>query len=182
MDDIARTAEIGRATLYLLFSGKEEIALAVADRRHERLLMVVRHAAMTENTSCAERLRGMMLARILSAFDAIHAAGKPDYEMLAAIRAEYMERRIVYMDNEAHLFKEVIAEGVQSGELVERDDASLVALALVQATNALMPFSLSVWQLQNGRDEVIRQAGAISQLLLYGLLSRKSLNLSSEGE
>jgi AcrR family transcriptional regulator len=42
MDDIAREAGVGRRTLYLHFTGKEEIALSSIDRVVERLLDVLR--------------------------------------------------------------------------------------------------------------------------------------------
>lgn len=172
MDDIARDAGVGRATLYHLFPGKEAIALAATDRRHESLLAAVRQAAQDESVSPSECLRNMMRVRVLSAFDRVREGGPPDYDMLAAIRADYMERRLVYMENEARLFQEVLLLGFQTGELTLPDNPAHVALALVQATNALMPFSLSARQLQSGREEVAQQIEVIAALLLDGLRMR----------
>src|ERR1043165_7939643 len=71
VEDIAAEARIGKGTIYLHFSSKEEVVLSHVDRIVDRLkqqhLAVIAHS---ENTA-PERIRRMLLARVLFRFDSI---------------------------------------------------------------------------------------------------------------
>src|SRR5438132_1177960 len=70
MDDLAREAGIGKGTIYLHFPSKEEVALCTIDRIVERLLHRLRAQAGTDRP-VAERLRQMLLTRVLFRFDSV---------------------------------------------------------------------------------------------------------------
>lgn len=170
VEDIAAEAGIGKGTIYLHFNSKEEVVLSHVDRIVDRLKQ--QHLAVIARSkhTALERIRQMLLARVLFRFDSIQHYTQSLNDLLAALRPGLLARRARYFEEEAQIFAEVIAEGRASGEFeVENDLAA--ARALLEATNGLLPYSLSTNELGE-RDEVERRTSAIADLLLRGLLSR----------
>ena len=170
VEDIAAEAGIGKGTIYLHFNSKEEVVLSHVDRIVDRLkrqhLAVI---ARSENTA-PERIRQMLLARVLFRFDSIQHYTQSLNDLLAALRPGLLARRAKYFEEEAQLFAAVLAEGGASGEFQFENELG-AARALLEATNGLLPYSLSTTELGE-RAEVERRTSAIADLLLQGLLRR----------
>lgn len=168
VEDIAVEAGIGKGTIYLHFASKEEVVLSHVDRIVDRLkqqhLAVI---ARSENTA-PERIRQMLLARVLFRFDSIQHYTQSLNDLLAALRPGLLARRAKYFEEEAQIFAAVLREGRASGELQFSDEYT-AASALLEATNGLLPYSLSTSELGE-REEVKRRTSAIADLLLHGLL------------
>lgn len=170
VEDIAAEAGIGKGTIYLHFNSKEEVVLSHVDRIVDRLKQ--QHLAVIARSkhTALERIRQMLLARVLFRFDSIQHYTQSLNDLLAALRPGLLARRARYFEEEAQIFAEVLAEGRASGEFeIENDLAA--ARAMLEATNGLLPYSLSTNELGE-RDEVERRTSAIADLLLRGLLSR----------
>jgi AcrR family transcriptional regulator len=146
MDDIAQEVGIGKGTIYLHFGSKEEIALA--------------------------RLRRMLVERVLFRFDSVQHYTESLSDVLAAIRPSLLIRHRRHFGEEAQVFAEVLREGRSGGEFVFKD-AKATAEALLVATNALLPYSLSTRELGDRKD-VESQVARIANLLLNGLKSAKT--------
>lgn len=169
VEDIAREVGVGKGTIYLHFSSKEEVVLSHVDRIVERMKVRLWEVVRGEG-SAAERLREMLLTRVLFRFDSIQHYTQSLNDLLAALRPGLLARRAVYFDEEAQIFAEVLGEGRASGEL-EFDDALSIAYALLHATNALLPYSLSTTELGE-REEVKEKTAMVADLILRGLLRK----------
>ena len=170
VEDIANEAGIGKGSIYLHFSSKEEVVLShvdrIVDRLKEQHLEVIARSAIT----APERIRQMLLARVLFRFDSIQHYTQSLNDLLAALRPGLLARRAKYFDEEAAIFAAVLVEGRDSGQFAFENEFA-TARALLEATNGLLPYSLSTTELGE-REEVERRTSAIANLLLHGLLSR----------
>lgn len=172
IDDLAREAGIARRTIYLHFASKEEIFLASIDRVVDRLLGELRTISASGG-SVEDRLRRMLLQRVLFRFDSVRDYHESLEGLLAVLRPAYLRRRERYFLAEALILAEVLAEGIQRG-LVQVEDVHGAARALVTATNSLLPASLSAEEL-GSRESIEKEVSRVADLLLHGLLSRSSL-------
>lgn len=168
IDDLAKEVGIGKGSVYLHFSSKEEIALAHIDRIIERLKTNLRGIA-AKPSSPDQRLREMLIERVLCRFDSVQHYSQSLNELLGYVRQTLLERRKRYFDEEARIFAEVISDG-QSAAVFAAGDAFDLAQTLVTATNSLLPYSLSAFELGN-RAELAERAKKTADLLIKGLSS-----------
>jgi AcrR family transcriptional regulator len=170
VEDIAVEAGIGKGTIYLHFSSKEEVVLSHIDRIVERLQERLKEIADSDATA-EERLRLMLLTRVLFRFDSIQHYTQSLNDLLAVLRPGLLTRRAQYFDAEAQIFAEVLAAGRQAGEFSFEDEHA-TAHAFLQATNGLLPYSLSTTEL-GAREDVEKRTADVAGLMLRGVLSRK---------
>ena len=170
VEDIAHEAGIGKGTIYLHFTSKEEVVLShvdrIVDRLKERLLQIG-----SSEAPAAERVREMLLARVMFRFDSIQHYTQSLNDLLAALRPGLLTRRAMYFEDEAQIFAEVLANGRRTGEF-DFEDEQATAHAMLQATNGLLPYSLSTTELGE-RQEVEQRTADVADLILRGLLGRK---------
>jgi AcrR family transcriptional regulator len=169
IEDLAREVGIGKGSIYLHFSSKEEVVLSHVDRIVERLKERLWAIARIE-APVATRLRLMLLARVLFRFDSVQHYTQSLNDLLAALRPSLLARRARYFDEEAQIFAEVLDEGREAGEF-QFDDALSTGYALLHATNSLLPYSLSTAELGE-RAEVEERATQIADLILHGLMRK----------
>ena len=169
VEGIATEAGIGKGTVYLHFSSKEEVVLSHIDRIVDRLKIQL-WKIVDSDASARERLREMMLTRVLVRFDSVQHYTQSLNDLLAALRPGFLARRARYFDEEAQIFVELLDSGRASGEFDFHDSLS-VAYALLNATNGLLPYSLSATEL-GARPEVEERTAAIADLVINGLLKR----------
>jgi AcrR family transcriptional regulator len=170
VEDIAAEAGIGKGTIYLHFNSKEEVVLSHIDRIVERLQERLKEIARSDATA-ADRLRLMLLTRVLFRFDSIQHYTQSLNDLLAVLRPGLLARRAQYFEAEAQIFAQVLMAGREAGEF-SFDDETATAHAFLQATNGLLPYSLSTTEL-GARDEVEQRASDVANLMLRGVLSRK---------
>jgi AcrR family transcriptional regulator len=169
IDDLAAEVGIGKGSVYLHFASKEEIALSHIDRIIERLTKSL--LSISESSDNVDtRLRKMIVQRVLFRFDSVQHYSQSLNEILASLRPRLLERRRKYFEDEAKLFARVLTEGKKEGVFAFKDPL-VTASALLDATNALLPYSLSAYELGE-RSEIERKTQNVADLILNGLRKR----------
>lgn len=169
MDDLAREAGLARRTIYLHFASKEAVFLASIDRVVEELLAKLT-AITAEEKDPVERVRRMLVTRVLHRVDSVRDYYQSLDEMFGVLRKTYLERRERYFAAELDVFVAAVHEGITTGRFAAVDARS-TARTMLTATNALLPYSLSVKEL-GSRKEIEREVGQVAELLLQGLVAR----------
>ena len=169
IDDLAQEVGIGKGSVYLHFSSKEEIALSHIDRIIDRLKGRLERIAAKDEPADA-RLRSMLVERVIFRFDSVQHYTQSLNELLAQLRPKLLERRKRYFEEEAHLFARVIDEGARAGTFRESDPLDSARTMLI-ATNSLLPYSLSTHELGK-RSEIEKRTRGVADMLLNGLCSR----------
>ncbi|MEZ5429054.1 MAG: TetR/AcrR family transcriptional regulator [Pyrinomonadaceae bacterium] len=167
IDDLAADVGIGKGSIYLHFSSKEEIALSHIDRIIERMKRQLNAIAAEKETSIEEKLRRMILTRVLFRFDSVQHYTQSLNDLLAALRAKLLARREVYFQEEAGIIGALIEEGQRQG-IFEKVDPTKTAEMFLLATNSLLPYSLSVKELGE-RSEIEEKTLRLADLLLRGI-------------
>lgn len=166
IDDLAREVGIGKGSVYLHFSSKEEIALSHIDRIVERVMEQLKTIA-EKDISAEERLRRMLLTRVLLRFESVQHYTQSLNDLLADLRPKLLARRKEYFQQEAKIFAFVIAEGQKKNEL-QNGNALNLAETFLLATNSLLPFSLTTQELGE-RREIEEKTLQLADLLLRGV-------------
>jgi AcrR family transcriptional regulator len=169
IDDLADEVGIGKGSVYLHFDSKDEIALSHIDRIIERLKNNLSEIAASRGAPDT-RLRKMILERVLFRFDSVQHYSQSLNELLASIRPRLLDRRRRYFHEESALFLRVLDEGKKSGTFAIRD-ARAAAEAVLDSTNALLPYSLSAYELGE-RADLVKKASNVADLILNGLRKR----------
>ena len=169
MEDLAQEVGIGKGTVYLHFPSKEELVLAHIDRIVDRLMERLRQIS-TERVAPRERLRRMLITRVMVRFDSVGHYTQSLNDLLSALRQSFLARRQRHFQKEVAVFAEALEEGRTAGAF-RFDDAKATAQALLWATNSLLPYSLSARELGR-RKEIESAAMRTADLLLDGLVAR----------
>lgn len=169
IDDLANEVGIGKGSVYLHFESKEEIALAHIDRIVDQILKRLMGIAGSDGP-CDERLKTMLVDRVMIRFDSVQPYRQSLDELLASIRSRLVERRKLYFDKEAKIFASVLEEGRKKG-VFEFTDAGQTALTVLDASNSLLPYSLIAYELAE-RSEMEKKANLVANLILKGLIRR----------
>jgi AcrR family transcriptional regulator len=159
--DLASEAGIGKGTVYLCFRSKEDAVLGTIERLIDDVCDELERIAATD-APVAERLREMLMARILLRFDRVTGYRESLIELLAAIRPRLLEAREKHFERETEIF----------AKLVPRRSAR----ALIMATNHFLPYALSPAELGD-RRKLQRDAADVIDLLVSGLNA-----ISTKGE
>lgn len=169
VESLAKEAGIGKGTVYLSFESKADVALACIDRMAARVLSKI-EAIGASATSPEQRVGEMLVERVLYRFDYARAHSSSIDDLLASLRPRLVEHRNEYFRAEAEALARVLEEGSADGAFAVADSRAAAA-AMVTATNALLPYSLSVEELGR-RDEIARRAHDVIHLLLRGVVRR----------
>lgn len=169
MDNLAQEVGIAKGSLYLHFPSKEELVLAHIDRIVYRLLVNLQMTAHGDG-SASERLREMLLTRVLFRFDNVQHYTESLSDLLADIRSSLLKRREKHFALEAQVFADVLEEGKKDGSF-DVEEIQSTTNAILLATNSLLPYSLSANELGR-RKELEKKISKIADLILVGLIKR----------
>ena len=170
VETLAADAGIGKGSVYLHFESKEDVVLSHVDRIVDRLCLRMEKIA-ANGAAPAARLKAMLVERVMFRLQAVQHYTQSLNDVLRGIRPRLLERRARHFEREAHLLQRVLADGRAGGDF-DVPRPAVAARALVEATNALLPYSLSPAEIGNAAD-VRRRVSAIADLLVRGLRTEK---------
>ena len=169
IDDLAIEVGIGKGSVYLHFDSKSDIALSHVDRIVERLKVNLEELAESKGAPDL-KLRKMIMERVMYRFDSVQHYSQSLNELLASVRPQLLKRRRSYFDQEAEIFAHVLAAGKKAGIFAVKDTKAYAG-AVLDATNALLPYSLSAYELGD-RAELEKKASTVADLILNGIRKR----------
>lgn len=165
MDDLAREARLSKRTIYLYFTGKEDVGLSsigrVVEGVHAELI-----ALSTGHGDPLTRLRSMLERRVMGRVEQVQAYHHSLDELFEVVRPAYMNRRQHYFTVERDLIAGVLRDGLST------PDPDSTAESLLLATNAFLPYSLSVREL-GSPDGIRRRLNPMLDLLINGVRNSK---------
>lgn len=169
VDDIAREAGIGKGTIYLHFHSKEEVALSCIIRLNQQLQQTLRGLARTQK-SPVERLRQILVTRVMFRFDNAVGYTKPFDDLHAALRPRLLELRKKNHEIEAQIIAEVLIEGRAGGQF-SVEDVLPSARTMIIATNDLLPYQRDPKDLGD-RTTAESTVHHLVDMLMYGVVAR----------
>ncbi len=169
IQDLADEVGIGKGSIYLHFTSKEEIALSHIDRIIDRLKSSLDETSRSK-LSPEKKLRKMLIDRVMMRFDSVQHYSQSLNELLAHLRPRLLERRRQYFEEEARIFASVLAEGKAAGIFGLKDPVE-TGRTLLDASNALLPYGLSAYELGE-RDTIEKKTNNVADLVLNGLLKK----------
>ena len=150
MEDVAREAGVSRRTVYGYFPNKAELAMASIDRVVRRAQAAMSKEA-AEHDFAPERLFRMLVARVRVRLEGVRDISQSLDSVFGVVRPEYMKRRRRYFEEEAAMLAAVISDGQAEGVFGSAEPLETAQL-LIQATNAYLPYSLSLEELARPGD------------------------------
>ncbi|MGH7731800.1 MAG: TetR/AcrR family transcriptional regulator, partial [Candidatus Eiseniibacteriota bacterium] len=102
VDDIAAEAGIGKGSVYLAYTSKEDVALSCIDHMVEALLAELRALAEGDGRHL-DRLREMLVRRVMRRVEFARTHASSMDAMLAAVRPAFLVRRERHFAAEARV-------------------------------------------------------------------------------
>ena len=167
MENVAREAGLRTGVVYLHFPSKTDVLLAHVDRIALHVLQGLEQIAAS-SASPADKIRDMILFRVMHRFDSVQHYPETLADVIRELGPRLLRQREEHFAAEARVFADVLndAEHVIA---VPPEERPAVAAAVIAATNALLPYNLSTFELGRRRD-LADKAKRIANMLLLGLL------------
>ncbi len=166
IDDLAKEVGIGKGSIYLHFSSKEEIALSHVDRIIERLCEELKKISR-ENIPIEIKLKKMLLMRVSFRFESVQHYTQSINDLLSSLRSKLLDRRKGYHEIEAKIFAMVIKDGQKSGDFQAGNPLG-IARSFLLATNSLLPFNLTTQELGK-QAEIEAKTKQLAKILIRGI-------------
>ena len=165
--DIAREAQVGVGTFYLVFPSKEAIVEELSSSAHVRVLHAMREVAEARSyDTFGERLAGVLEARVAK-FQELAGEGQHACELVHCASGPVKTVHARFREEEAKLLEDIVNDARKAGEIAPIDVERVVGL-VQRAYATLSP----PWLFEQSPHEARRVAHEMCRLLLLGLLTR----------
>lgn len=162
IEDIARSAGIGKGTVYLCFRSKVEIMLALVDLTNERIMRDLEGIA-GKTAPPGSRLRECLLHRVMTIYDLVHRYPHGE-EVITFMKPEIVQRIQKHIERQGELLARIIREGNTSGEFDAKDPEAMGLLLAGLFEHFTPPYYRF-----RARETLERFANAVLDLVLAGL-------------
>jgi AcrR family transcriptional regulator len=165
MEDIAREAGVSKRTIYVYFASKEEVGMSLLRRVVDRI-QVRLDAICDSDLPTADKLREVLIVRTLERVIGVKDSSACLDELYSNVRTRSLEQRREFFETDVRLVAKLLEEGRKDG--LRFDEGPSTARALLLATSAFIPYSLSVDDM-GGIEVIERDLRATVKLLVKGL-------------
>lgn len=165
VNEIAKGARMGKATVYHYFRGKEEVFREVVEKEDQLLNEKIIESVEKKETP-QEKLRALVLARItyLNQLKNIYAALKDDfiknYDFIQKIRERDFQR-------EMNMVKKILQSGIKQ-EIFNIDNLKSTSFVIVSALKGLE----HPWSVKVPFPDIERNLDELVELLFFGIVKR----------
>ena len=165
VDEIAKAARMGKASIYHYFKSKEDIFREVIEKENQIL-----HTRIREAIEEQETLRGKIKAFILTKMECLSELANI-YDVL---KNEYLEHyafiekaREANFREEIETVKSILQDGMNEGVL-EIDDIELTSFAIISALKGLE----YPWTIKTPSDKIEKNIDKLLDILFNGIVKR----------
>lgn len=165
VDEIAKAARMGKASLYHYFQSKEEIFKDVVEQENRFLKEKIREAIINEDTP-QKKMKTYILKKMeyLKELANIHSALKDEYLEHYAFIEKIREKN---SREELFTIREILQDGEDKG-IFEINDIELTAFAIVSALKGLeYPWSINI-----SFPEIESNIDKLLEILFNGIVKR----------
>jgi AcrR family transcriptional regulator len=158
---------VGKGTVYLYFSGKEEVLLTLVVEVKRAITERMRDIAASPDLLPVEKLRRMMQARILAVYDAATSTthGK---ELVDTIRPQICQCGRDQYEAQVRLVADLLREG--DGSVFDVPDPERTALLFTTAFESFFPpYICSAFPVERTRAELEAGTAEMVDFLVRGL-------------
>jgi len=165
VDEIARAARMGKASLYHYFKSKEDIFAEVVEKENMLLTEKIQEAINKEDLP-QKKIRAYIITRMkyLSELANIHSALKDDYLEHYAFIEKIRKRNF---QEEIETIKNILKEGTKKG-LFKVRDIELTSFAIISALKGLE----YPWSVETPLPEVEKNIDKLLEILFNGIAKR----------
>jgi AcrR family transcriptional regulator len=166
IEDIAKMAHIGKASIYYYFTSKEAIFKEVVEKEGKILKEKLIEAINSKNTP-QEKIRSYIITRM--------TAIKELANYYSALREEYLKHysfiekaRQSYDAFEITMISTILHEGQKNG-IFDIENITLTAETIVAAMKGLE----YQWSMEGTKEEIIEKVDALLRILFKGIEKRR---------
>jgi len=165
VDEIARAARMGKASLYHYFKSKEDIFREVVEKENMLLTEKIQEAINKEDLP-QKKIRAYIITRMkyLNELANIHSALKDDYLEHYAFIEKIRKRNF---QEEIETIKNILKEGTKKGIFKVRD-IELTSFAIISALKGLE----YPWSVETPMPEVEKSIDKLLEILFNGIVKR----------
>jgi len=166
VDEIAKAARIGKATIYHYFKGKEEIFKEVVEKESRILNAKIKEAVNQEDTPQG-KIRAFVLtrAKYLNELANIYSALKDDvlkrFDFIEKIREKDFKK-------EMEIIQKILKEGIENNNFMIQD-IELTSFAVISALKGLE----YPWPPRISLPEVEKNIDKLLEVFFHGIVKRE---------
>jgi len=165
VDDIAKAARIGKASIYHYFKSKEDLFENVVEQEYQLLIEKVKEAINKENTP-KQKIKAYIIHRMkyLNELANVYSALKDEYLEHYAFTERIRER---HFHKEMEMLQAILEEGVEKG-IFKIDDIALTTFAIFTALKGLE----YPWSINTTIPEIEENIEKLLEILFNGIVKR----------
>ena len=165
VDDIAKAARIGKASIYHYFRSKEDLFENVVEQEYQLLIEKTKEAINRETTP-KKKINAYIINRMkyLNELSNVYSALKDEYLEHYAFTEKIRER---HFNKEMEMLQAILEGGVEQG-IFEIKDINLTTFAILSALKGLE----YPWSINTSMPEIEENLEKLLELLFNGIVKR----------